>query len=141
MNTKQLMQATLVAMLGSVTFTLNPGMARAAKAKCPADSVQVGYVCVDKFEASVWEIPASNTKLINKVSKGKATLADLTAAGATQRGVGATGPYPCDGTGNSCDDIYAVSIAGVKPSAAITWFQAQQACLNAGKRLLTNAEW
>src|SRR5262249_15156760 len=101
----------------------------------------VGYVCVDKFEASVWEIPASNTKLINKVSKGKATLADLTAAGATQRGVGATGPYPCDGTGNSCDDIYAVSIAGVKPSAAITWFQAQQACLNAGKRLLTNAEW
>src|SRR5262249_45280602 len=32
-------------------------------------------------------------------------------------------------------------LAGVKPSVNITWFQAQQACMNAGKRLLTNAEW
>ena len=29
----------------------------------------------------------------------------------------------------------------VTPSSFITWFQAQQACANAGKRLLTNAEW
>jgi len=138
MNTKQLMKATLVTLFSSATFTLPHGIALAA---CPADSVKVGNVCVDKYEASVWEIPASNATLINKVSKGKATLADLTAAGTTQRGVGATGAYPCDGSGNNCDDIYAVSIAGVKPSAAITWFQAQQACMNVGKRLLTNAEW
>ena len=37
--------------------------------------------------------------------------------------------------------IFAVSIPGVFPSAQITWFQAQQACANAGKRLLSNAEW
>jgi formylglycine-generating enzyme required for sulfatase activity len=29
----------------------------------------------------------------------------------------------------------------VTPSAFITWFQAQQACTNAGKRLPSNAEW
>ena len=28
-----------------------------------------------------------------------------------------------------------------EPSANLTWFQAQQACGNAGKRLLANAEW
>jgi len=30
---------------------------------------------------------------------------------------------------------------GVDPLASITWFQAQQACSNAGKRLCTNGEW
>jgi hypothetical protein len=32
-------------------------------------------------------------------------------------------------------------VPGRRPSAFITWFQAQQACLNVGKRLPTNAEW
>jgi hypothetical protein len=81
------------------------------------------------------------TALIKKVQKGTATLADLTTAGATQRGVGLANDYPCNDTGNDCDTIYAVSIPGVKPSANIAWFQAQQARGNAGKRLLTNAEW
>ena len=34
-----------------------------------------------------------------------------------------------------------MSIPGVQPSACITWFQANQACLLSGKRLLTNGEW
>jgi formylglycine-generating enzyme required for sulfatase activity len=34
-----------------------------------------------------------------------------------------------------------VSVPGVTPSANVTWFQAQEACANAGKRLPTNAEW
>src|SRR5262249_43834089 len=37
--------------------------------------------------------------------------------------------------------VYALSIPGVKPTACITWFQANQACLLSGKRLLTNREW
>ena len=36
---------------------------------------------------------------------------------------------------------YAVSLAGLTPSSNITWFQAQQACKNACKRLPSNAEW
>jgi formylglycine-generating enzyme required for sulfatase activity len=137
MNTKTRMRATLVALFGSATFTLPHGIAAAA---CAPDSVKVGNICVDKYEASVWEIPANNVLLIGKVSKGKVTLADLTAGG-VQRGVGFTDDYPCADNGNDCDNIYAVSLPGVKPSANITWFQAQQACANVGKRLLANAEW
>jgi formylglycine-generating enzyme required for sulfatase activity len=61
-------------------------------------------------------------------------------AGAIQRGA-TTDDYPCDNNGNDCATIFAVSIAGVTPSRFITWFQAQQAAINSGKRLLTNAEW
>src|SRR5262249_56916908 len=54
-----------------------------------------------------------------------------------------SGDYaPCAASGQNCvNDIYAVSLPGVLPSAFATWFQAQQACTNAGKRLPSNAEW
>src|SRR5437016_3449200 len=51
---------------------------------CPPDSVKVGNVCIDKYEASVWQIPPSNTSLVQKVVAGNATLADLTGGGAAQ---------------------------------------------------------
>ena len=114
----------------------------AARLKCSRDTVKVGVTCVDRYEASVWSIPPDSTTLIKQVQKGRATLAHLTGGGATQLGIGSTINYPCGNTGNGCKDlIYAVSLAGVPPSANITWFQAQQACGNSGKRLLTNAEW
>ncbi|MFN8543482.1 MAG: hypothetical protein U0807_04670 [Candidatus Binatia bacterium] len=119
-------------------------------AVCAPDSVRAGAPCVDKYEASVWDIPAGNTVLIQKVKDGTATLADLTGGGATQ--IGATdGPptYACTPSypatfpwdGNYSAPLYAASIAGVKPSACITAFQAEVACELSGKRLLTNGEW
>jgi formylglycine-generating enzyme required for sulfatase activity len=85
----------------------------------PADvMVRVGNVCIDVYEASVWSGPT----------------------GGTQYGV-LSGNYPCNANGNDCTTIYARSVAGVLPSRFITWFQAAQACRNAGKRLLTNGEW
>ena len=39
------------------------------------------------------------------------------------------------------NDIYAASLPSEIPSTNITWFQAQEACANAGKRLPSNAEW
>jgi hypothetical protein len=55
--------------------------------------MQVGNVCIDTYEASVWQIdPVANKKLVNKVLAGKATLADLTKGGATQLGLGAECP-------------------------------------------------
>src|SRR5262249_53657454 len=119
--------------------------------KCPPDAVLVGQTCVDKYEASVWQIPAtnlsgkSNTGLINKVKKGKATLADLTAGNATHISPSAScspafpGSFPDDG--NWTAPLYAVSIPGVRPTACATWFQAAQACRLSGKRLPTNLEW
>ena len=62
------------------------------------------------------------------------------ATGGTQYGV-STDNYPCANNGQDCTNIYARSVSGVTPSSLITWFQAQQACNNVGKRLPTNAEW
>ena len=111
----------------------------------PADAVVSGTVCMDKYEASVWRVPdptTSNKGLVKKIQQGKATAADLTAGGATQLGIASDDYAPCADSGQNCtDDIYAVSLPGVTPSAYITWFQAQAACKNARKRLPSNAEW
>ncbi len=112
-------------------------------AACPPDSVQVGSVCVDKYEASVWSIDPANKGLIGKVRQGKAALSHLSEGGAVQRGANAD-DYDlagCSDNGNGCTNVYAVSIPGVTPARSITWFQAAAACRNTGKRLLTNAEW
>jgi hypothetical protein len=85
------------------------------------DMVLVGTVCVDKYEASVWS----------------------TATGGTQYGA-STDDYPCGDGGQDCTStsaIFARNVPNVVPSRYITWFQAQAACTNAGKRLLTSAEW
>ncbi len=86
---------------------------------CPADMMAVGAVCVDTYEASVWA-NAEGTGMQYGVTEDD---------------------YPCADTGNDCKDmIYAVSRKDALPARFITWFQAQQACVNAGKRLLRNAE-
>ncbi|MEK6328364.1 MAG: SUMF1/EgtB/PvdO family nonheme iron enzyme [Actinomycetota bacterium] len=79
--------------------------------------VKVGSFCIDRYEASVWSSPT----------------------GGTQYGVNSDN-YPCHNNGQNCTNIYARSVAGT-PSRFITWFQAQQALANSGKRLPTNAEW
>jgi hypothetical protein len=82
----------------------------------PYDSmVKVGPVCMDRYEASIWDSPTGGNQI--------------------------TGPIPCNANGQNCTNIYARSVPGVKPRAEITWFQAQQALANVGKRLPTNAEW
>jgi len=94
---------------------------------CPVNMVRVGPLCVDKYEATVWSKPPARD--------GKPR--------GTRFGVKGD-DYPCSFNGSDCsgaNPIYAVPWPGIKPSAFITWFQAQQACLNVGKRLLTNAEW
>jgi formylglycine-generating enzyme required for sulfatase activity len=117
------------------------------RSKCPPDSVEVGPTCVDKYEGSLWNIPPANKRLIEKIKKGKATLDDLIAGGATQHGCDES-PYnhapfpptfPLDG--NWTAPLYAVSVPGVLPTACISWLQAEQACALSGKGLLTNQEW
>src|SRR5689334_8675408 len=146
---------TALAVVGATLALVHAPAAHAGTLKCSPDSVKVGNVCVDKYEASVWQIPPSNTALLKKVEAGKATLALLTAGGATQLG---PAPSPCSpgypanfppsgqwtpvlGSSPPSPGVYALSIPGVHPSACITWFQAAQACRLSGKRLLTNLEW
>jgi subtilase family serine protease len=136
--------------IGSAALMLLAGVAGAAVPPeeivltCPADSVLSGTGCMDKYEASVWRVPnaTTNQALVAKIQQGTATVASLMAGGATQLGDGANDYAPCEGSGRSCaNGIYAVSVPDVRPSVFLTWFQAQQACANAGKRLPSNAEW
>jgi hypothetical protein len=86
------------------------------------EMVRVGPICVDKYRASIW---------------------DSAASGATQL---TTVPGGCslDGAGVGCAGVVAqsrASVAGGIDGDKITWSQAQRACINAGKRLMTAGEW
>jgi len=93
----------------------------------------------------VWRVPnptTTNGPLVRKIQLGIATAVDLASGGATQLGVEGDDYAPCTDNGQSCaGDIYAVSLPSEVPSAHITWFQAQEACVSSGKRLPTSAEW
>src|SRR5262249_27829491 len=128
--------------------------AQAITLRCPPDSVKVGNTCVDTYEASLWQIDPANTTLVRKVQTGRVTLADLQAGGAIPLSPSAciamnvftnfprAGKWTAvPGSNPPSPGVYAVSVAGVQPSRCITWFQANQACLLSGKRLLTNREW
>jgi hypothetical protein len=97
-----------------------------AAGSCSDDMVAAGSLCVDKYEASVWNA----------------------ATGGTQYNpTGDPGTFiPCDTAGADCSDgaatpIYARSVAGVIPALNVTWYQAAIACANVDKRLPTTAEW
>jgi hypothetical protein len=114
----------------------------------------VGTLCVDKYEASLWNAGNATKRLLKKMLQGNATLADLQAGGAvelntyTDQGVDPTAsPFPGDGhwiplpgSNPPSPGVYALSVAGASPSLA-TWAQAQQGCALSGKRLLTIEEW
>ncbi|MCI0411028.1 MAG: hypothetical protein L0191_21105, partial [Acidobacteria bacterium] len=124
---------SLLALIVVAALSLLAAPAVAAKPlKCSPDQKPVGTTCVDIYEASVWDIPATTTSLIKKVQEGKATLADLLAGGASQVSPspscspGFPGTFPT--TGNWTAPLYAASVAGVPPTACVTWFQAEQAC-------------
>ncbi len=124
---------------------------------CPPDAVPVGNVCVDKYEASIWQVDPTTVAgkgLIRLIQGGRVTLAYLTSIGATQLSPsssctpGFPAGFPDNGqwtavSGSSppSPGVYAVSVAGVRPTACVTWFQAAEACRLSGKRLLTNLEW
>ena len=48
---------------------------------------------------------------------------------------------PVPGSDPPSPGVYAVSVAGVRPTTCTSWFQATQACRLAGKRLVRNDQW
>ena len=103
------------------TKHLRDGAVTARKLGCRGNSardemVRVGSVCIDRYENSIWTKPIGGTRI--------------------------TGRIPCAADGRDCRGvIFARSVARVAPRADLTWFQAQQALANSGKRLPTSAEW
>ncbi len=96
--------------------------------------VKVGTYWVDRYEASLVDDKVWSGGLCSGtgVQYGGATLKNDCSKDYPAG-------FPC--SGNWTKQLYACSRAGAMPSRAMTWFQAQQACLLAGKRLCTNVEW
>ena len=140
-----IMTALGTALVLGVASPVRAGFPKTPVRRCPGDAVAAGTVCLDKYEATVWRVPnptTTNVGLVNKIRTGKASAADLTAGGAAQLGTASNDYAPCAENGQNCtNDIFAVSLPSETPSAYITWFQAQEACGNAAKRLPTSAEW
>jgi hypothetical protein len=133
--------------VGIVGLWLGLGAPDAAATGCPPDSVRSGTICIDKYEASVWDLSGvsgfAKFRLLTKIRIGIVTEADLLAAGAIQLGLNEDdlATAGCPVTGNGCVNFYAVSIPGVFPSRFMSWFQAAAAARNSWKRLASNAEW
>jgi hypothetical protein len=136
-----------VMLIGCVGLVVALAMPIEATAQtCPIDSVRVGTICLDKFEASVWKILPTTLvqrNVIIKIRAGTVTLSDLKQAGAVQLGLtdGDIKFAGCFEDGWGCTNVYAVSIGGVLPARYVNWFQAAAAARNSFKRLPTNAEW
>jgi formylglycine-generating enzyme required for sulfatase activity len=140
---KRIMLQVLV--VGLVSGATSAGAVHALPlTRCGPDAVVAGAVCLDKYEASVWRVPnptTTNASLVRRIQLGRATRADLMAGGAVQLGI-MSAYAPCRIDGQNCaNDIYAASLPSEIPSTLITWFQAQEACANSGKRLPASAEW
>ena len=104
------------------------GAVTESKLGCGSDPeqqmVKVGSVCIDKYEASVWDSPTGGTQLT------------------TEAQIDAACPNNGQPTGGApCTAFFARSVPAVEPASSITWFQAQQALANSAKQLPTNAEW
>jgi len=145
MKRNMIMVSIAMGLLMSVARADGSKSNRTPVKRCLPDAVQAGSVCLDIYEASVWRVanPTTlNAPLVKKIQLGIATRTDLTAGGAIQLGTDNDDFAPCTINGQNCtNDIFAVSLPSEIPAANITWFQALEACANAGKRLPTNAEW
>ena len=103
------------------TEKIADGAITARKLGCRGNSAQdemvrVGSVCIDRYEASIWDKRVGGKQITDAI--------------------------PCSPNGQDCvKKIFARSVRGVLPRAKITWFQAQVALANSGKRLPSNAEW
>lgn len=84
----------------------------AAEDPCPRGMLPVDGFCMDQYEATLLEIHAD----------------------------GSTSPWSSD-QNPGATHVRAVSVAGVVPQVFISEIAASQACVAAGKRLCTDAEW
>ena len=92
------------------------------------EMVKVGDYWIDRYEASLVDATLFASGKCNGAGK--------------QYGVGVD-DYPAtfQDSGNWSSRVFACSLKGRSPSTRLTWFQAQQACQLAGKRLCSNGQW
>ena len=99
------------------------------------EMVKVGDFWIDRYEASLVDAAYWNGGACDGASSATIPYGSM--------GADPEDDYPTTfpDNGNFTAPVYACSVADERPSRKMTWFQAQQACALAGKRLCTNAEW
>lgn len=110
-------------------YTLDAAASGIVVCKRGADEmVRVGSYWIDRYELGVVDA---------------ASFAGGTCDGKGKQYGTSTDDYPDSfpNTGTWKAPLFACSLKGRIPSRYMTWFQAQQACLAAGKRLCTNEQW
>ncbi len=123
-----------------------PGYSRDATATtitlCKQTSGSDEMVKVNNYWIDRYEVILVDSKTYNG-GKCNGTGGKCGSSSTEQCGAGLTDDYPATfpDSGNWTTRVYACSKKGIKPSGNMTYFQIQQACLLAGKRLCTNAEW
>lgn len=105
------------------------------------EMVKVGSFWIDRYEASLVDEAFYTNSAVSPTTP--ATCDGLGSPFGSAGGAAATDNYPVTfpKNGHWSVPVYACSVAGQIPSQWITWFQAQQACAVAGKRLCRNDEW
>jgi formylglycine-generating enzyme required for sulfatase activity len=121
----------------AIGFLIAPS---SAMAQCPSGMVSSGSTCIDRYEASLWQI--HDLACILLIREGK-TLPPHCIEGATQVGINGVDytDTQCQFNGGGCKGIFALSLPGVMPARSINYFIAAAGCRNSGKRLPSNAEW
>jgi formylglycine-generating enzyme required for sulfatase activity len=88
---------------------------------------------IDRYEASVWSTEGGSGTQYGGIDASNALVRDY------------PGTFPKNAQHPPASAIfqplYAASVAGVRPSGSLTWFQAMEACTESGKRLPTRQEW
>lgn len=106
---------------------------------CPSGMVPVPgmAVCIDKYESSFWTSSSCTGTRYDRPPEGFPQYVISSGTGNTYT----------DETGyvhqmlTPTTNLYACSVANVRPTTNITWFQAKRACENSNKRLCKDAEW
>jgi len=121
-----------------MTLVLPLMLSARAWAQCPANMVESGATCVDKYEASLWKV--TDQRCINALKKGKPPSPQCLALAVQVNGTNYVDGQ-CSFNGGGCTNVFAFSLPGVVPAHAANYFIAAAACRNSGKRLPSNAEW
>jgi hypothetical protein len=105
---------------------------------CPADMVPITGQpsCIDRYEATIFDRP-------DCTGLRYGSAGDDFPAGFPRlvESAGCEGSCRTVPTEPATVELYACSVAGVRPTTFVTWYRAKRACENSGKVLCRMAEW
>ena len=102
----------------------------------------VGAQPVEAIKAAIESLKENpEGRVLLDVEIAGEVIGEVEAPAASVELQGPDGPFSIDAFEASIDDGKARSTPGVTPARSVTWYEAQEACKNVGKRLCSEGEW